>query len=66
MCHYAMRTWHFKSQGSIHLYGHSHGKLPSLDKSMDVGVDAMGYKPIKLERILEIMDKIEIGSNERL
>jgi len=65
LCHYAMRTWQFKGSGAIHLYGHSHGNLPSLDKSMDVGVDAMGYKPIKFERIVEIMNKVDKGPTER-
>lgn len=62
LCHYSMRTWQFKSKGAIHLFGHSHGNLPPLDRSMDIGVDAMGYKPIKFERIVEIMSKVELGN----
>lgn len=64
LCHYGMRTWQFKSGGAWHLYGHSHGNLPALDKSFDVGVDNMGYQPVKFERIKEIMDKMDIGKPE--
>lgn len=72
LCHYGMRTWQFKSKGAYMLYGHSHGNLPPEpgDLSMDVGVDSMGYKPVKFERIQEIMDKIkrsdEFKQNTRL
>lgn len=65
LCHYAMRTWQFKAHGSIHLYGHSHGNLPPIegDRSMDVGVDAVGYKPISVERIIELMKKVDYNKN---
>ena len=43
--HWAMRTWHMSHYGSIHLYGHSHGSLEGLGKSMDVGVKYfLGWK----------------------
>ena len=64
LCHYGMRTWQFKGKEAIHLFGHSHGNLPPLDKSMDVGVDALGYKPNEFERIMDIMNKMEIGKPE--
>jgi hypothetical protein len=37
--HYACRTWPAQHYGSHHFYGHSHGNLPPLGKSRDVGVD---------------------------
>lgn len=37
--HYAVRTWPNAFRGSWHLFGHSHGRLPDLHRSMDVGVD---------------------------
>lgn len=39
LCHYAARTWPAVNHGSVHFYGHSHGALPPLGRSRDVGVD---------------------------
>jgi len=51
LCHYAMRVWDRSHYGSWHLYGHSHGNLPGLGLSLDVGVDCHGYRPISLEEV---------------
>lgn len=53
LCHYAMRTWHGSWRGALHLYGHSHGRLPGTSRSCDVGVDAWGYRPVSLPEIRE-------------
>jgi len=39
LCHYSLRVWDRSHYGSWHLYGHSHGNLPPLENSLDVGVD---------------------------
>ncbi|MFQ6238209.1 hypothetical protein [Sinorhizobium meliloti] len=39
LSHYAARTWPCQHHGSVHFYGHSHGKLPGQGRSRDVGVD---------------------------
>jgi len=53
LCHYGMRTWPGAWRGALHLYGHSHGKLPPTSRSCDVGVDAWGYRPVSLPEIKE-------------
>lgn len=55
LSHYAHRTWPSKYYGTYHLFGHSHGKLPNLDRSIDVGVDAPGnnYTPISALEVVE-------------
>lgn len=50
LCHYAMRVWPLSHYGSLHLYGHSHGRLPPEGRSMDVGVDVR-REPFELEEI---------------
>ena len=55
LCHYAMRVWHRSHYNSYHSYGHSHGTLPSIGKSMDVGVDTNNFKPYSWEDIKEII-----------
>jgi len=65
-CHYAMRTWPASHWGSWHLYGHSHGKLPGIGKSMDVGVDVHNFAPWSFDEIAEkLMDKsfVEVAEN---
>jgi calcineurin-like phosphoesterase family protein len=39
LSHYAHRSWPASHHGSYHFYGHSHGALPPLHRSRDVGID---------------------------
>ncbi|WFT86851.1 metallophosphoesterase [Rhizobium leguminosarum] len=39
LSHYAARSWPSQPYGAYHFYGHSHGKLPGVGLSRDVGVD---------------------------
>ena len=55
LCHYAMRVWDRSHYGAWHLYGHSHGSLPGLGKSFDVGVDCTDFYPLSLEQVAERM-----------
>jgi calcineurin-like phosphoesterase family protein len=59
LSHYAFRTWNKSHYGSYQLYGHSHGSLPDDPNSLsfDVGVDCHDYKPINIDRVVEIMNK---------
>lgn len=62
--HYAKRTWNKAHHGTIHLFGHTHGDLEPLGKSLDVGVDDKNitdeYRPYSLEEVLRFMNKQEI------
>ena len=51
LCHYAMRVWDKSHYNSIHLYGHSHGRLPAYRNSLDVGVDSHEFAPISLDEV---------------
>jgi calcineurin-like phosphoesterase family protein len=55
MCHYAMRTWQRSHYGAWHLYGHSHGRLPSFGLSLDVGVDTSNFYPYDFNAVKGIM-----------
>ena len=50
--HYPCRAWRSSYHGSYHLYGHSHGHMPPLNRSMDVGVDCWDYSPVSLPVVL--------------
>ncbi|ARQ56907.1 metallophosphoesterase domain-containing protein [Rhizobium sp. Kim5] len=39
LSHYAHRVWPGCHKGSFHFFGHSHGNLPAIGRSRDVGVD---------------------------
>jgi calcineurin-like phosphoesterase family protein len=56
LCHYAMRVWDRSHYNSYHLYGHSHGNLEGVGKSMDVGVDCNNFYPYSLDEIMEILE----------
>ena len=61
MSHYAMRTWNQMHRGAWMLHGHSHGNLTDIGgKTIDVGVDCHGYRPISLEKVAEFMETREI------
>lgn len=51
LCHYALRTWPGIRRGALMLFGHSHGRLPGNSQSMDIGVDVMGWAPVRLSAI---------------
>ncbi len=51
LLHYGMRVWNRSNHGSIHLYGHSHGKLAGDSQCCDVGVDCWDFRPISLSQI---------------
>jgi calcineurin-like phosphoesterase family protein len=58
LCHYAMRVWPHHARGAWHLYGHSHGNLPSEPHvlSMDVGVDVHDFLPWHFDEIRDVMN----------
>lgn len=51
LCHYAFHTWKGAGRGALHLFGHSHGRMPGNAQSCDVGVDAWDYRPVGLAEI---------------
>lgn len=51
LCHYAMRVWNQSHRGSWHLYGHSHGTLPEVKASLDIGLDTNNMYPYSYEDI---------------
>jgi calcineurin-like phosphoesterase family protein len=59
LCHYAMRVWDRSHYGAWHLYGHSHGNLPGLGLSFDVGVDCHGFRPLSLEEVAVKMQALQ-------
>ena len=55
LSHYSHQIWNKSHHNSIHLFGHSHGSLEGIGKSMDVGVDTNNLYPYHLDEIMEIM-----------
>ncbi len=51
LCHYAWRTWPAIRKGALMLFGHHHGRLPGNQQSADIGVDVMGFAPVRLNQI---------------
>ena len=39
-------------KGWVNLHGHSHGRLKSLPRQFDVGVDVWAFRPVTLREIL--------------
>jgi len=59
LSHYSHQVWNKSHKGAIHLFGHSHGSLKGIGKSMDVGVDTNNLYPYHLDEILDIMKNIK-------
>jgi len=61
LSHYSHQVWPASHKGVIHLFGHSHGSLKGIGRSMDVGVDTHPeFRPYHINEIFKIMDKIDI------
>lgn len=60
LSHYAHRVWPNSHQGTFHLFGHSHGQIPDYHRSMDVGVDVHGFRPITIEEVIEILEPEDV------
>lgn len=58
LCHYGMRVWPGQRRGALHLYGHSHGRLPGTSTSLDVGVDCWEFRPVTLSDIIARMGSL--------
>lgn len=56
LSHYAHRVWRNSYRGSYHAYGHSHGQLPGIGKSRDVGVNCTGFAPISVADFVASLD----------
>jgi len=57
LCHYAMTKWWASHHGSLHFFGHSHGKYEHPGRAVDVGVDVRDYLPIQLEQAIKLVQK---------
>ena len=60
MSHYSMQVWNKSHHGSIHLFGHSHGSLKGIGRSMDVGIDTNNLYPYHLDEILYNLKDIDV------
>jgi calcineurin-like phosphoesterase family protein len=61
MSHYAQRTWPAIRKGAWHFFGHSHGQLPAMGRSRDVGVDCpdTGFAPRTFKQLTAGMRAVE-------
>ena len=64
LCHYAMRVWNKCHHGSLHCFGHSHGKLVGGRSSMDVGVDVNNFRPIHINKVIELLTDTDTAEYE--
>lgn len=52
LCHYPLLTWAgSRKPTTLQLYGHTHGRIPGNQQSCDIGVDVMGWAPVRLSAI---------------
>lgn len=59
LSHYSHQVWNKSHHNSIHLFGHSHGSLIGIGRSMDIGVDTNNLYPYHLDEILYRMKDIK-------
>jgi calcineurin-like phosphoesterase family protein len=58
MAHHAHRVWPKSHHGVWHLFGHSHGALPPLGLSFDIGMEGHNFTPWAVEEIEEKMEQL--------
>ncbi|MGG5317685.1 metallophosphoesterase [Enterococcus sp. AZ072] len=65
--HYPILEWDGFYQGAIHLYGHVHNTRAAYFKdmlgvtAMNVGVDMIGYKPISIDEVVQVVSQRELA-----
>jgi len=64
LMHYPLRTWNGVGRGSYMLFGHVHGTLDGRGRSMDVGVDSIGFSPISWEEIIQEMEQRDVWGED--
>ena len=52
LMHYPIESWNQMERGAVHLHGHVHGKVRTMQGRYDVGVDALGL--ISLEHVQKL------------
>jgi calcineurin-like phosphoesterase family protein len=62
--HYPMREWNKCHRGSYHLWGHCHGNQPAYGRSLDIGVDCWGYRPVTFAEVKQRL--IDLGLNDQI
>jgi calcineurin-like phosphoesterase family protein len=65
MCHFPLVCWNKSEYGSIHVFGHAHGSIEGVGKSMDVGLDSAKkligeYRPFTHKEVCDILSKKEV------
>ena len=55
--HYALRVFNQGHHGAINLYAHSHGTLPPIGRSLDVGWDVF-HRPLSLDEIVDMLKDV--------
>ena len=64
LCHYPMRSWRGKGNGTMQLYGHCHNSLPGLGRQMDVGVDTNDFYPWHVEDVIKKLKDVPFYPEE--
>ena len=59
LCHFPLRTWSECHNGSIHLFGHCHGRESTNNLSFDIGIDTNNYKPYSYDEVMNMINKRE-------
>lgn len=65
-CHYPMREWYGFYRGYYHAFGHVHNTLQPYERSMDVGVDSIGYHPIEFDNLVNTIDSYNEGKISKI
>ena len=63
--HCCQRIWEKCHYGSVHVHGHSHGRLKTYNLSFDMGVDCNNYQPVSSEELLSMVAKREEEMSSR-
>jgi calcineurin-like phosphoesterase family protein len=59
LSHYPHLSWPNRFHGSIHLFGHVHGNLKGVGRSMDVSANMINYTPISIVDVIEKLSLVE-------
>lgn len=65
MCHFPLVCWNKSEHGSLHVFGHAHGSIEGIGKSVDVGIDSASkilgaYRPFTHKEVVDHLENKEV------
>jgi len=62
LCHYPIFSWNRMHHGALHMYGHTHGAVPTMfeGRARDIGIDTNDSYPWDINDLIDMMEVCDV------